>query len=434
MGLRDLVTKGRAGIRPATATPGGSFGHAAWGYPGFLSGGRDWNREAGVRWDNSVVYAAIMGAWNWLSEVDFYVARPKGDMWEEVPGHPISELLQNPNPWYDGLTMLGAWIVAELAGPGYSATLKHRSTGGKVVALEVLPHYAVIPFTAPGSGNFIDFWQVSLAGGYLKVDPRNILQQRFGFANPARPQTCVGPLLAALLEVVTDKEAANFAASLLKNVGITPHLISPDTKFKDENGEEITFTDEQANQIKAKFEEATTGDNRGRPLVSPLPIKVDSLSFSPSDMNLEAIRNISEERICAVLGIHPLSLYLGTALQQSNNRASSDSAFKQTARSFVKPYGMKKANQLTRDLIPELGEPGERVFFRHEAIEALQEDKSETAKRDETEVRTYKTINEKRAEKGLPPHPDGDRFSTSRTQPNDSSQDDEPEKGSSARR
>jgi hypothetical protein len=421
MRLKQLA---RAGLKSVSRGYGsaGAFGHRE-----FTGRGKDWNREAGARYDNSIVYALLMFAWNAIAEVGFFVARPKGDGWEEIPNHPIAQLLEDPNPWYDGATYLGGCILSELAGPGYSCSYKHRSSAGKLIGLEYLPHFHIWPFTNPGSPNFIDYYQLSVPGGYARIDPRNVLQQRYGFVNPVRPQTSVGPLLAALQEVVTDKEAANYTAAMLENVGVTPHLISP--SGKDEDGE-IIFGSDQAEQIKQRFEESITGDNRGRPLVFPLPVNVQKLSFNPSEMNMEAIRNLNEERICAVMSIHPLAVYLGSALEQSNNRASADAAFRQTARSFTKPYGVKKAIQLTRDLIPELGEPGERVMFRHEAIEALQEDKTETARRDETECRTYKTVNEKRAEKGLPPIPGGDSINSRQAKNSDP---DEPDQDDSSR-
>ncbi len=369
----------RRGFKSVSRGYGGTLS-SSWRGTQNLSGGRDWNREAGLRYDNSVVYAAIMYACAAMSEVDIYVRRPKGDgTFEEIPDHPITELLKNPNPWYDGTTLMSGWIISELAGPGSSYTYKHRSGAGKLIGLEYLPHFSVAPFWSPNSGNFIDYYRLSVSGGYMQVDPSEMLQQRFGPINPLKPQESLGPIAAAIQEVVTDKQAANFVLTVLANTGVTPHLISP--ALKDGDGNEIIFGPDQVEQINRAFSEKITGDNRGRPLIMPLPIKVDSISSSPADMNLEGIRNVSEERICAVLRIPPLVLNLGTGLENTNNRASANSAATAAARDFVKPYMRKKAAQLTRDLIPELGMPGEEVVFRIEAIEALQDDKTELAKR-----------------------------------------------------
>lgn len=397
---------------------------------GFSAGGRDWNREAGVRWDNSIVFAAIQYAVNAFLEVQPYVRRRKSDgTWEKITSHPVLDLLSDPNPWYDFNALQSGWIVSEICGrAGTSYTLKHRSSAGKLVGLEVIPHFAIWPFAAPGSGTFIDYYQVSIMGGagsgYQRFAREDILEQRYGPFNHLRPQIAVGPLEACLLEVGTDKQAANYTAALLVNAGVTPHLISP--AVKDINGVEILFGKAQIDQIQKTFEEKISGDNRGRPLISPIPIRVDDISMDPSQMNLEGIRNICEERVCAALRIPPGVLGMGTGLEHSNNRASSQTAEKQGARNFIKPYFLRRAASLTRGLIPELGEPGEEIYFPVDEIEALQEDKTETAKRDQIEL-SWTTVNEKRRAKGLPEVPNGNFFVIgSQTVDADSADDDSP--------
>lgn len=418
MRLKDFFRSGLKSISQGYGATNGGFGFGGGFGLGMGrsndSGGRNWANEVGYGYDNSLFYAACTFAWNALTEVDIYVGMPVGnDEYEEVPNHPVTKLLANPNPWYDGGTYMGACILSELCGPGYSATYKHRSTGNKIVALEYIPHFGIYPQTIPNSGNFIDYWQMSLVGGEKRVKPSDILQQRFGIMSPRRVQSCVGPLLAVLLEVVSDRKALNYTASLLSNTGVTPHLVSPENKAL-QPGDEVVFGATQADQIRTKWEEIQ-GDNRGHPLILPFPVRVDSLSFNPSDMDLHAIHGISEERVCAALGVPPLALQFGTGLKNSNNRASAEAAALAAARSFVLPYMRKKANALTWDLIPELGRvdeqgrPLERVLFRTKNILALQEDKTETAKRDLIQL-SRETINEQRKRYGQPPTPGGNVY------------------------
>lgn len=418
----NVLKAAKAGFRSISRSGGGTG--RGW-YFGRPEGGFDWSREAGLRYDNSVVFAAIGFACNAMTEVDIYVRRPAGGgTFQEVPGHPITQLLASPNPWYDLPTLMSGWIISELAGRGgMSYTYKHRSPAGKLVGLEYLPHFACRPYTAPDSPNFIDDFILSVRGGQTRVDPKDVLQQRFGPINPLWPQISVGPMEAVLQEICTDNQAMNFTAALLKNVGVTPHLITPALKGLD--GEEIEFGDAQAKQIEAIWREKISGDKRGLPLVMPLPVSVENLSFSPEDMNLDAIHNVSEERICAALGIPPVVLQLGTGLENSNNRASAEAAARAAARSFTKPYMRRKAMQLTRDLVPELGEPGEEVCFRIEHIEALQDDKTEEADRDETACGgPWLTVNEVRQKRGLEPIEGGDVLRGPRSKPEPSKPND----------
>ena len=49
--------------------------------------------------------------------------------------------------------------------------------------------------------------------------PRDVIQQRFGPIDPLRPEVSYGPLNAALLEVASDKQAANYTAALMRTWG-----------------------------------------------------------------------------------------------------------------------------------------------------------------------------------------------------------------------
>lgn len=420
LGILDKARKGyqiKSVVRPQAGYYG--YPHRAEGF--------DWNREAGLRYDNGIVFAAISWAIKSLCEVDLVHERLKSDgSYEPVKDSPIIDLLENPNGWYDLPALMSGWIISELAGRGgMSWTYKHRSGSGKLVGLEYIPHFVVRPWTNPDSDNFLDSWKVSTQGGYLDVKPEDMLVQRFGPINPLRPQLSVGPLEAVLMDIGTDKQAASYTASLLRNVGVTPHLISP--AIKDLQGVEIEFGQAQADQIEAKWSEKITGENRGRPLIMPIPVSVESLSFSPQDMNLEALRNVSEERVCAALGIPPVVLNLGTGLQQSNNRASAEAAAVAAARSFTLPYMRLKAKQLTRDLVPELGNPGDRIRFRIEDISALMADDMDEAKRDEIACGgPWQTVNEIRERRGLPPIEEGDDLRSGKAQaakPGDPGQD-----------
>lgn len=411
--MANIFKLAKQGFKSISKYPSGSYGYPFW--PRTSSGGYDWVREAGVRYDNSIVFAAIQFAINSLLEAEVCVRRKKKDgTYEEVPNHPIIDLLMNPNPWYDYRTLMSGWVISEMAGRfGMSYTYKHRSALGKVVGLEYIPHFSVNPLTLPGSPNFIDYYQLSVGGGYLKLDPQSILAQRYGPINPMLPQVSYGPLEAVLMEISTDKQAANYTGALLKNVGVTPHMISPSVKNID--GIEVTFTETQIAQLQSSFEERITGDNRGRPLISPLPIDVKDLSFSPNDMNLEGIRNITEERICAVLRIPPGTLNLGTGIENQNNRATAEAIAKQAARDFVVPYYKRKASQLSFDLIPELGAPGEEVYFKYENIASLQEDEAEVTKRNVLACGgPYLTVNEVRKLNNYPAI-DGEEFDTVRS-------------------
>lgn len=411
MRIKDLRAS-LAGMRPISPGYGGMSAYGVLGASGLE--GRNWDREAGARFDNSIVYAAISYITNGFMEMRPYVRRRVGDSWERVNNHPVERLLdhcavQGQAPWYDGTTLESGQIVSELCGKaGMSYAFWHRSSAGRIIGVEYLPHYAVMPFTFPGSGDFISYYRVAVAGGggigYLQLDPSDVLAIRYGGVaiNPYRVQVAVGPLEAILLEVVTDKQAALWTAALLSNVGVSAHYFKPAWKLAD--GSPGSITSEQWEVFKRGYEEAITGGGRGKPFSSVLPLDVERLGFSPSEMDLGAIRNIPEERISAALRIHPNTLYLGTGLAQANNRASAEIAEVQSARNCLKPYAARRSRQLTHALRGELLAPDEEVYYpASECLEALQEDRGMMASRLAVACGgPFMSVNEARQRFGLP--------------------------------
>lgn len=402
----STLDKARRGYQTARGTAplakgyGGGYGVNV-GSSGTVEA-RSWSAEAGLRYDNSVVFAAVQYGIRTMLEVDLEVCRTKrnGDV-EVVKNHEALRVVKEPNPWYSYEAMVSGWVISQFcAAQGSSYTFKHRSGAGKVIALEYIPHFGIWPYIDPGSPEWISWYWLTVSGGYRRIEPGDVIQQRYGPIDPARPQLSVGPLNAAMLEVATDKQAAMYTASILSNVGVTPHLITPKG--------EGAYNSTQALEIKEMMYDKISGGNRGKPLVASVSMDVHDISMSPTDMDLSAIRQLSETRICSALGIHPLSLNLGVALENSNNRASAEAAAKSDARNFGKPFLTRNAAELTRGLMPELGEPGEYFRFRIEDIEALKEDSTEAAKRDDILVRSTTTVNELRASRGDPALPGGD--------------------------
>jgi len=90
------------------------------------------------------------------------------------------------------------------------------------------------------------------------LDPRNV---RLGLS----------PLTAELRDIFTDDEAAAYTATMLKNRGVPGLLIAPDS-------DNAVVSDEEAQAMRAKVEERTTGSNRGRPIVPTGKTKVTRLA------------------------------------------------------------------------------------------------------------------------------------------------------------
>lgn len=378
----------------------GTYGRHGWAREGF-----DFNAESGRRIDSSIVYSLLRVVVTEMRKAPIVVRRPAADgRMVEVPNHPITRLLSKPVPWMTGTTTQDLMLTSELA-QGNSYLYKHRSNARKLIALEYLPMGSCFPYTSPGSGQFIDRYDLSLVTGYKPVDPADILHLRWLTSDPYYPQLGLGPLEAVLPEISTDRRAGRYEFGLLDNGGRSPAIISPTTTSID--GRKIVLTAEQEDQVKGLFEEEITRDNVGRPLISPIPISVQKVGFSPAEMSLEVLRNVSEERICAAVGVPPLLAGLGTGLDSQNDRASSETAERMLLFNCTIPLMKHRADQLTEALVPELGQEGDVVAYAYETMPLY---RRLMAEQDEREAGgPTLTVNEVRERQGLAPVPGGDQ-------------------------
>lgn len=402
-GYRAIISGVRAGGRGGF----GRLGHDA---------GADYNAEAGARIDSSVVYPAILFGVKAiaLAQIKTYRPDPKTQRLVEVPNHAITLLLNSPVPWYDGALLKSCWVTAMmLAGNGY--TLKRRSGSGRLVGLEYVPLEAMMPSGVPGSGKFVDTYRLATQAGYANIAPEDVLHLRWHTLNPWNPALGLSPLEAVLPEIASDKRASRMENSLLRN-GHKMHLVAPEPA-KDDEGNVLTFGKAQRDQFQESFSEMGTGDSAGELKVLPFPMKVLQVGWSPRDMAFEHTHNLSEERVGAAFQIPLVLLGLGSGLEQSNQRAGYAMAVRQGLFGFTIPLMQHIGAQLTKALVPELGQPGDIVAFDFEEIPAYREYMAESdqlAAGGPTE-----SVNEVRERKGLSPVEGGDqiRSTTARQAP-----------------
>jgi len=218
-------------------------------------------------------------------------------------------LLRRPNEYYSGTLLWRATLVDYYCrGNGY--WLKGRTPSGRVNALWWVPANMMEPrWPEDRTDVFIGWYEYKVDGVSYAVNPEDVIHFRFGI-DPANVRKGVPPLRSLSREIFTDEEAANFTASLLRNLGVPGVVIAP-ANTTGPSGKQ----DPEA--VKTKFMEKFGGDRRGEPLVMTAPTDVKVLSFAPKDMELAALRRIPEERISAVLGVPAGVAQLGAGLDRN---------------------------------------------------------------------------------------------------------------------
>ncbi len=317
--------------------------------------------------------SVLAAPFNWIAR-NFPQAQPivqamPDEQWVEVPGHDMTKLLQTPNPFYSGRTLLMALIVDLEWGNAYA--LKIRNAVGKVVQLWWAPRHMIRPVWPTGSTDkFISHYEYR-PGGRLQdpIEPNDVIHIRFGL-DPRQPRLGYSPLAAVMRDVYTDDEAANFSASVLRNMGIIGVVISP---------KEGTASPEETKALKDYIAGHFTGDKRAEALAIGSPTDVKLLQYQMQGFDVSPIRDISEERVCAAMGIPAAVIGFGTGLQQTKVGATMREMRRMAWTDGVIPMQEIMADEFERSLLPEFqsGAVNERVVFDLRRVPALWEEANE---------------------------------------------------------
>lgn len=312
-------------------------------------------------------------------------------------GDPIEDselvkLLKAPNPFYSGDVLL-AGTVMSLALDGNAYWIINHGQGGEKLPAEIwyVPHSNIEPvWPSDDSTKFITHYNYEVKGTPqllrpfgLDADDENagvpsgvtkglsVIHFREGI-DPGNLRKGLSPLKGLLREIWTDNEAASFTATLLRNMGIPGLLVSPASNDAD-------MTPEEAEAIKEKIDAKFTGEGRGKTLVALGPTRVEQFGFSPADMDLSALRNVSEERVTAALGVHAAVVGFGAGLQSTKVGATMESMVRQSWSRGVIPLEKLIAGEITRTLAPALGAAS--AEFDNKGVQALRENEDLKAAR-----------------------------------------------------
>ena len=334
--------------------------------------------------------------------------------WTYVEDHPVEQLLADPNPFYDGDTLTKAFLLSWFL-DGNAYILKTRSRLLSVVQLWYVPHWYIEPKWSPdGRGPWISHYDYSPDGvriGSEAVAVDDVVHLRVGL-DPRNPRKGLSPIKAALREVLTDEEASAFSAYLLGNMGVPGGVIAPKSA-------DYPMSPDEIEEMKKYMTTGFTGKKRGNWLVLGQPTDVNQFGFDPNRLMLGPLRDISEERICAMIGVPAAVVGFGAGLQQTKVGATMRELVKLARVNCIEPTQSTIGRQLGRQLLPE-SEPAPerfRVAYDNSGVSMFLEDEDAVAKRSgELYKDGVATRDEARAMVGLDPVGD-DEFAKAATAP-----------------
>jgi HK97 family phage portal protein len=296
--------------------------------------------------------------------------------WGNVADHPLEELVENPNEFYDGDALWQATIISYvLDGNGY--WIKIRNAYGDVIQLWYAPHWMMTPKRDYANPDvFISHYDYTPGGETIRLAPRDVVHFRFGL-DPNDTRKGLGCLKPLLREIFTDEEAAEFSASILINSGVPGLVISPAGNDR--------LTTNQVEQFQSSVNKATTGGNRGGTLALGWPAKVDQYGFDPNKLMLANLRDIAEERVCAMIGIPAAVVGFGSGMQSTKVGATMRELRQSAWTECLVPMQTSKGKKLTASLLPDFQSQRKqfRVRFDMSEVSAFQEEKDALAARTE---------------------------------------------------
>lgn len=340
----------------------------------------NYEREAGNLWDNSIVRMGLKWIEDTYPEARQVVYRPgaEGKM-EQVPKHRLLDLVRNPRGplqiFPRRVHEAGLLISLKVNGNAYEWII--TSAAGLPVALVYLPHYLVRPI--PGGPNgWISHYEYRVGGSTIDIPVERMIHHMDGNDPETGGRSGLSRLGAALREVCTVNEIATFEATLLRARGVPSVIVN----LRDmPAGQQQTPTADQAKQMKRRWQEDFTGDNRFTPLISTLPIDVHPLTMSPNDMALDKIAQLPIAVICGSLNLDPMVLGLPSddSKKYSNFREAREAAYEEC----IIPTQRLIDETRTEMLMPMIlgSTPQDELGRDYSDVRALQEDMNELHKR-----------------------------------------------------
>lgn len=357
---------------------------------------------------NSAVYACLTAICTAYPEAPAKVYRNYDlpNEREDFPEHPLKQLLDLPNPYIsrEDLWHYTQWCK-HVGGNAYWRKIRSGGpgSGSNVIALWPISPTRIQPVTIKedaANGIFISYYAYTYdpSEDPERIPPADIVHFRLGVDDKDHRVGC-SPLARLVREVAGDDAAHQWQESMLNNGGTIGMLIQVPI--------DSSISQEQAEDMKARFEDRFGGSNRGRTGVLMGGAEAKPYGFTPEQMDMKALHRIPEERIAAVLRVPAIIAGLGAGLDRSTY-ANFREAREMFAEMTLMPlYGFDQAT-LNMQLKPDFTtDRAISVAFDVTDLRAFQEDEDAKWARLDLAVRGgWIRKNEARTDVGLPPDMD----------------------------
>lgn len=387
--------------------PGSLFTSAMYGVEGpLVHGPLAWKLYGGVMGyppiaSNSAVFACLAVIAKAHQEAPLRVFRTTSEGKDEwVTDHPFQALVDDPHPSLTPVE-LNWWVQVAKHVTGNAYLRKIRAAAGNVVELWPLSPTRTRPHTTDADrrrGVFISHYRHEVEPSkYEDIPVEDIVHFRMGLDDRDHRLGC-SPLQMVIREVCTDDEAHAFTDALLRNMGAVGLVVT--------TPQGVPLTEEQATALRERIDATFSKEGRGRTSVLTHGATMAQMGFDPQRMDLKTVHRVPEERIAAVLGVHPMVAGLGAGLDRStfsNFEEAREGLFEQT----IMPLYTADAATWQKRLLRADFDTNASVHCKYDTtnVRALLDDLNEVYKRLSLAVggKPFLFRNEARSEVGFDP-------------------------------
>lgn len=161
----------------------------------------------------------------------------------------------------------------------------------------------------------------------------------------------------ALAELRTDREAQSYTLTLLTRMGVPGIIFTPD----DPHGTN-EYSRQDADSLMRSFNQNFAAGRRGSTAAITKPWKPFEPRGAAGRLDLSGIRNVSEERLLALMGTPPAMRGIGTGAQASRVGATMQAYRRIYAEHTIQPFAELLCQQMTTHLLPFFTPPGVLEF------------------------------------------------------------------------
>lgn len=238
------------------------------------------------------------------------VSQDTNGIWTEVKNPAYSPVLRKPNDFQNRIQFFESWVLSKLQ-RGNTYVLKQRDGRGVVTKLYVLDPNRVTVLVAEDGSVFYRLSMDNLSGlnGDVTVPAREIIHDRFNCM--FHPLCGVSPIYANGLAATQGLNIQTESALLFKNSAMPGGLLVAPT----------AITKDDADKIKAQWESAYGGQNRGRVGVIGNGVKFEKLPFSAVEGQLIEQLKWTAEVVCSTYHVPPYKIGVGEMPKFTNVQA-----------------------------------------------------------------------------------------------------------------